>query len=275
MKRLIVAMISAMALAATGSAQAADLPVRAPVLKAAPADPYDPWTGGYFGGNVGYSWGGWRSSNPAGNTLAAVGFGNFGPGLQSRANPSVDGWVAGLQAGYNWHVQPSWVVGLEGDFQWTGQRASNAGNATLLTIPFRDGTLTGVVTSANAWKLDWLSTVRARAGYLFAPQWLVYGTGGVAFGRAQYSNTTVSTLTFTGTGGFTLTGTAANSETRTQTGWTAGGGIENQIARNWSAKIEYIYVDLGSHRFLGTTTSVTDVKLRDNIVRVGVNYQFH
>jgi outer membrane immunogenic protein len=269
-------MISAVALAAMGSAQAADLPVRAPVLKAAPADPYDPWAGGYFGGNVGYSWGGWRSSNPVpGNTLAAVGFGNFGPGLQSRANPDVDGWVAGLQAGWNWHVQPSWVLGLEGDFQWTGQRASNNGNATLLTIPFRDGTLTGAVTSTNAWKLDWLSTVRARAGYLFAPQWLVYGTGGVAFGRAQYSNTAVSTLTFTGTGAFTLTGTAANSETKTQTGWTAGGGIENQIARHWSAKLEYIYVDLGSHRFLSTTTAVTDVKLRDNIVRVGLNYQFH
>jgi len=270
MKRLVFGMISVLALAAIGSAEAA------PVRRAVPvADPYDQWTGGYFGGNVGYSWGGWRSSNPAGNTLAAVGFGNFGPGLQGRANPSVDGWIGGIQGGYNWHIHPSWVVGLEGDFQWTGQRASNGGSATLLTIPFRDGTLTGVVSTANTWKLDWLSTVRARAGYLVAPQWLVYGTGGVAFGRAQYSNTTVSTLTFTGTGGFTLTGTAFNSETRTQTGWTLGGGIESQIARNWSAKLEYIYVDLGSHRFLATTTSVTDVKLRDNIVRVGVNYQFH
>jgi len=180
MKRLVLGMISAVALAAIGAAQAADLPVKAPVLKAAPADPYDPWTGFYFGGNVGYSWGGWNSFNPPANTLAAAGFGNFGPGLRSTANPGLDGWVAGLQGGYNWHIQPNWVLGLEGDFQWTGERASNNGQATLLTIPFRDGTLTGAVATANAWKLDWLATVRARAGYLFAPQWLVYGTGGVA-----------------------------------------------------------------------------------------------
>jgi len=274
MKRLILG-ISAMAFVTVGSAYAADMPVKAPIMKAAPA-PYDPWTGFYAGGNVGYGWGDWDSSNPVpGNTLAAAGFGNFGPGLRRTASPGVDGWVAGLQAGYNWHVHPNWVLGLEGDFQWTGQKASNTGSATLLTIPFLDGTLTGAVATTNSWKLDWLSTVRARAGYLFAPQWLVYGTGGVAFGRANYSNTTISTLTFTGTGAFTLTGTAIGTESKTQTGWTGGGGIEHQIARNWSAKLEYIYVDLGSHRFLNTRAAVTDVKLNDNIVRVGVNYQFH
>jgi outer membrane immunogenic protein len=273
MKHLVVSLISAVTLAAVGSAQAADMPVKAPIMKAAP---FDPWTGFYAGGNIGYSWADWNSSNPVpGNTLAAAGFGNFGPGLQRTAKPGVDGWIGGLQAGYNWHVQPNWVFGLEGDFQWTGQKAWNNGQATLLTIPFLDGTLTGSVATANAWKLDWLSTIRARGGYLFAPQWLAYGTAGVAFGRAQYSNTTQSTLTFTGAAPFTLTGVATGSETKTETGWTAGAGVENQIARNWSAKIEYLYVDLGSHRFLGTRTLVTDVKLRDNIVRIGLNYQFH
>jgi opacity protein-like surface antigen len=148
MKRSLCSMIAVAALAATGAAQAADMPVKAPIFKAAP---YDPWTGFYAGGNVGYSFASWNSSNPVpGNTLASAGLGNFGPGLTSTAKPRVDGWIGGLQAGYNWHVQPSWVVGLEGDFQWTGEKASNTGGATLLAIPFRDGTLTGAVATTNS-----------------------------------------------------------------------------------------------------------------------------
>ena len=271
MRQMLCGIVSVAALAAIGAAQAADMPVKAPIYKAAP---YDPWTGFYAGGNVGYSFASWNSSNPVpGNTLASAGFGNFGPGLTSTAKPGVDGWLGGFQAGYNWHVQPSWVVGLEGDFQWTRERASNAGSATLLAIPFRDGTLTGTVTTT--WKLDWLSTIRARGGYLFAPQWLAYGTAGLAIGRASYANTSVSTLTFTGAGAFTLTGTAMNAETKTEAGWTAGAGVENQFAKNWSAKLEYLYVDLGTHRFLNLTGFDTNIKLRDNLVRVGLNYQFH
>jgi outer membrane immunogenic protein len=66
-----------------------------------------------------------------------------------------------------------------------------------------------------------------------------------------------------------------NAETKTEAGWTAGAGVENQFAKNWSAKLEYLYVDLGTHRFLNLTGFDTNIKLRDNLVRAGLNYQFH
>jgi outer membrane immunogenic protein len=261
------------ALAAASPAKAADMPVKAPIFKAAP---YDPWTGFYVGGNVGYSWGGWNSVNPVpANGLATVGFGNFGPGLGPAAKPNVDGWIGGLQAGYNWHLQPNWVFGLEGDFQWSGERATNTGSAVLLNVPFGDGRLILSDQAVNTWKLDWFSTIRARGGWLFDPQWLLYGTGGLAFGRASYSIANTATVTRAFTGGVSASLSTFGSETRTEVGWTLGAGIEHQLARNWSAKLEYLYVDLGTHRFLSLTGSDTDVKLRDNILRVGLNYQFH
>jgi outer membrane immunogenic protein len=273
MKRFATSLICATMFAAMASAQAADMPIKAPVLKAAP---YDPWTGTYIGGNAGYSWGDWKSTNPVpGNTLAGIGFGNFGPGLTSTAKPNVDGWVAGAQIGHNWHIQPNWVVGLEGDFQWTGEKARNAGSGVLLNIPFGDGRLIISDTSANSWKLDWFSTVRARGGFLVAPTWLWYGTGGLAVGRASYTNTSTLSAAQNFTGGLSASLTTSVGESKTQAGWTLGTGIENQFAKNWSAKLEYLYIDLGSHRFLNLTGFDTNIKLRDNIVRAGLNYQFH
>jgi outer membrane immunogenic protein len=276
MKQVLWGAISALALGAVGPSLAADMPVKAPILKAAPYDPYDPWTGFYVGGNIGYSWAGWSSSNPVpANNLAAGGLGNFGPGLVSTANPNVDGVIGGLQAGYNWHVDRNWVFGLEGDFQWSGERATNNGSAVLLNVPFADGRLIISDSTANTWKLSWLSTIRARGGWLFDPQWLLYGTVGVAFGRASYAITNTLTATRTFTGGVSASVSSFNSEARTEAGWTLGAGIEHQLARHWSAKLEYLYVDLGTHRFVGLTGFDTDVKLRDNIMRVGLNYQFH
>ncbi len=278
MKQFVLGAIAVTVLAAMSSVQAADMPIKAPILKAAP---YDPWTGTYIGGNAGYSWGDWKSTNVPPNFLSTAGFGTFGPGLSSTAKPNVDGWVAGAQLGHNWRVQNNWVVGLEGDFQWTREKARNVGSGVLIDI-IRGDTSRLVVsdTSTNSWKLDWFSTVRARGGYLVAPQWLLYGTGGLAIGRANFSNTNVLTATITGPGAATASSTTALSESKTKAGWTLGTGVENQFAKNWSAKLEYLYVDLGSHTFLsglGTGISALDtrVKLRDNIVRAGLNYQFH
>jgi len=57
------------------------------------------WTGFYLGGNVGYSWGDWNRAGLAGGT--------------GISKPSVDGWLLGIQGGYNWQISPIWVVGLE------------------------------------------------------------------------------------------------------------------------------------------------------------------
>ena len=97
----------------------------------------------------------------------------------------------------------------------------------------------------------WFGTLRGRVGYA-VNNVLVYATGGLAFGelRAQ---------------------TPFGSESHTNTGWTLGAGAEVGIYQNWTAKIEYLYVDLSGSRF--TTTGQTN-DYNFGMIRLGVNYHF-
>ena len=99
---------------------------------------------------------------------------------------------------------------------------------------------------AQAWgqalsdKLEWFGTFRGRGGVLVTPSVLLYVTGGLAYGSLQ---------TEVGLSGFTASGipvTAVASRSSDKFGWTVGGGIESMFYNNWSAKIEYLYMDLGS-----------------------------
>lgn len=103
------------------------------------------------------------------------------------------------------------------------------------------------------WKFSnpWFGTVRGRAGYAFANV-LFYGTAGLAFGGLRGE-------------------TFGLSESRTSLGWTAGVGAEFGFAPNWSAKVEYLYVDLSNSRF-----SITGVPngYEFGLLRLGVNYHF-
>src|SRR5690348_6790762 len=113
-----------------GTASAADLK---PAYKAPPAPPpvVDMWTGFYVGANGGYSWGPWDSTS-----IAPI----FPGGTGFTASPNVNGWVGGIQAGYNWRINNTWLVGFEADVQATGQRdtattsTSFAVGATTVTI---------------------------------------------------------------------------------------------------------------------------------------------
>lgn len=139
MKRLGFLAATLFALSLPLSANAADLPVRGPVYKAAPAPaPVFNWTGFYIGGHIGY------------------GFGDF------LAN-DIDGFVGGLQVGYNWHFAPNVVFGIEGDFT-----ASDV-NGIAFGFPYH---------------IDYLATIRGRVGYTW-DRTMLYGTGGVAFTRAS------------------------------------------------------------------------------------------
>ena len=103
------------------------------------------------------------------------------------------------------------------------------------------------------WKFSnpWFGTLRGRAGYAFSNV-LFYGTAGLAFGelRAQ-------------TFGWT--------ESHTSAGWTIGAGAEVGFAPNWSAKVEYLYIDLSTSQFAITGVSNG---YSASVVRAGVNYHF-
>ena len=103
------------------------------------------------------------------------------------------------------------------------------------------------------WKFSnpWFGTLRGRAGYALNNV-LFYGTGGLAFGELRAT-------------------TFGLSESNTNLGWTLGVGAEMGFAPNWSAKIEYLYVDLNNSNFVITGASNG---YRFGLVRAGVNYHF-
>lgn len=115
---------------------------------------------------------------------------------------------------------------------------------------------------------------------LIDPQTLLYATGGLAVGEFTFSNSFSSTSQlFLGTTSTTpfgpaLTTSSAFSTDMTRVGAVIGAGIERKLSPNWSVKAEYLYLDFGSAAFLSGTGVDTNVRLRDNIFRLGINYKF-
>jgi len=156
-------------------------------------------------------------------------------GALSNSGAKPSGIAGGAQGGYNWQFGPI-VLGGEADLQF-----SNASD-TFANYKFSN---------------PWFGTVRGRAGYAFN-NILFYGTAGLAFGELRG-------LTFGGI-----------SDSHTNAGWTAGVGAEFGfgqfgLAQHWSAKIEYLYVDLSDSQFVITGTQNG---YRFGLVRAGVNYHF-
>ncbi|WP_262048373.1 outer membrane protein [Bradyrhizobium sp. Bra78] len=275
-------------------ALAADLAVPHIHTKAPPVavDPGYNWSGFYAGLNVGYGWG--RSATNAdfidsrGGTLLSSGAGKF----------DLNGVIGGGQIGYNWQRE-MFVVGLEADFQGGGQKGSLDALCAGAPAGLQDGVCTPGHRGDNtfdpalpvafnlAQKLDWFGTVRGRLGVAVAPRVLFYGTGGLAYGRVSTSGS-VSAINvggFPGADGGTFTPVSASfSNSTTRLGWSAGAGIEGAFADNWSARLEYLHVDLGtvSGSFATPVIALSGAPLvvgyrshvTDNILRFGVNYRF-
>jgi len=155
----------------------------------------------------------------------------------------IQGAMVGGTLGYNLQTG-NFVFGIEGDFDWSNIKGS---------------TTTAVCAGGNCeTKNTWFGTARGRIGYAF-DRILPYITGGAAFGNEKLS-------------------TAASAVgTSTRVGWTVGGGVEFALTGAWSAKIEYLYADLGK----ATCDSACngggvpfDATFKTNIVRAGINYRF-
>jgi outer membrane immunogenic protein len=227
------------------SAQAADMAVKAPYLKAPVAMVYD-WTGFYVGVNAGVGIGRdyTRLAIPAGPSFEA-----------SYLNPQ--GGMGGGQIGYNWQVPNSFfgalVFGVEADIQGTGLRD----NYTCLL-----SCTVGVNARFNQ-KLDWFGTVRGRVGIATGPV-LTYVTAGWAYGNVK------TTLTET------IGTTAAFATSQNRGGWTWGSGIEASLGGNWTGKIEYLWFTLGDRIDAFTLNGVPQAlstDIREQMFRVGLNYR--
>jgi outer membrane immunogenic protein len=155
------------------------------------------------------------------------------------ASTNLNGVIGGGQIGYNWQMN-NLVVGLETDFQGSGQKASASGVGFSVTERVR-----------------YFGTVRGRIGYAW-DRTLLYATGGYAY---------------TNVGGDLTVGAVTASTNTTKSGYTVGAGLEYAFAGPWSAKIEYLYVDSGTTSL--TLAGITsDVRIKNNIARVGINYRF-
>jgi outer membrane immunogenic protein len=268
MHRLVVASLAAAGLSVgiSAAASAADLPRPAPApvyTKAPVAAPFS-WTGCYVGGNAGYASGKSQTSytqggayiggNPPGDIAFADALGS--------STINTNGFTGGGQIGCNWQTS-SFVFGIEGDANYLHLRGSSAATGVLPTLGSQ-------VSSSASVSTDYLFTFRPRVG-VAVDRALFYVTGGLAAGNEKFNETFFHFASGTSESG---------SVSSTKAGWTAGGGIEYAFTNKWSAKVEYLYVDLGSVNFASansgfpTFTAKNSANLKENIGRLGLNYKF-
>ena len=271
-------------------AMAADM---APFYRAPPPVAIVSWTGPYVGATLGGDWTGSNVTEAVGATFCnpAVAGCTAGPAASSALAAAVPGTfstsrsgaIAGGEFGYNWQLGPA-VLGFEADISGStlagGARVSGASG-----IAGFPADTVAVLGTANA-KVDYLGTVRARAGYLVIPPLLTYLTVGLAYGGASSNTTLAESVDGPCTcGAFPA---VHGSTSAARLGWTAGGGVEYMLAPHWTVKAEYLYYYLGSVTyapspivqttdagvpFFGATTA-THVAFTGNIARAGVNFGF-
>jgi outer membrane immunogenic protein len=228
------------------------------------------WAGFYVGGNAGYGF-----SSRTDTTITAL---DAGAALRNifitpLLSDSRSGSIYGLQFGINAEWR-NLIYGVELDMNHALIEGSESGPPIIVGAgPAYD------VTSTET-KLDWFGTARLRAGFAPISQSFVYATGGLAFGQVTFSPSIIAH----NNGACTLTANicATPSEAKWKTGWALGAGWELAFDEKWSAKLEYLYYDLGRistpllplHNGTKGITWDDATKVTGNIVRVGLNYRF-
>jgi outer membrane immunogenic protein len=281
--------IAALALAlSAGAASAADLPSRKGPPMMPPPPPPPLWTGFYAGLNAGGTFGGSNSVTTSAAPLFFSPTWNTELAASSALASNVlgggkSGFIGGGQIGYNWQFSNVFVAGVEADIQGiAGANGSTSAFGAAVPAAFPAETIVSITSVSR--KLDYLGTVRGRLGYLITPTLLAYGTGGLAYGGANlnvsiFQNNLPFGPPFASVGSF--------SDTRV--GWTAGGGLEWLFWPNWSAKVEYLYYDLGNvtvalnplaNVAVGgfvrhVSTPIATTRFDGHVVRAGLNYHFH
>ena len=244
MRTRFLTLVAAVGLGAalTQSASAADLSM--PPIYRGPPPAYFTWTGWYVGLNGG---GGWGQTNHTATVNAA----GLPPVTTNNFNTS--GWLGGGTIGYNYQMG-QWLVGAEADLDWSNIRGTFNGTVPVAGV--------GAAAFSLSSQLNWLDTTRVRVGWVWDHA-LFYGTAGAAVGGV-----TATAAASAAAGGLGAAVTAADTQTRF--GWTAGAGVEYAFNNYLSAKVEYMYVNLGTQ----TQINVDSVKFNTNIVRAGVNLHF-
>jgi outer membrane immunogenic protein len=282
-----------------GSALADEMPYYRKAAAAVAPVPYS-WTGFYGGLNIGYGFGGedpiqGEQTHYANlNSLASQGTAYGGPAWNMRGD--LNGVLGGGQFGYNLQSSPWLVLGVETDIQGSGLSSSKTSSVSTAVqlFPQPAGGWPGwpeTGTAHTSQHVDWFGTLRGRIGITpFSPGVLLYGTGGLAYGGVSESFDYTGVFPAVPTWGFLgarASGTASASGVKV--GWTAGAGVEwvPTYFPKWTAKVEYLYTDLGSTTLQlhgtgfgndGSSGRVIDalnnVGTSWHTVRIGLNYHY-
>jgi outer membrane immunogenic protein len=289
---------SAFAMLGSAHALAADLEPRTYTKAPVMAEVAYNWSGFYAGVNAGWVGGGSGGSNNGAVSSASTADPPNAAAMAAGATSSFrgsGGFIGGGQFGYNYQFSRLFVAGFEADIQGLSRSNRNSSSSSLLAGD-SEGSVVGFATNtANTLDPSYVGTFRGRLGVTVVPSVLLYVTGGLAYGGVK-SNTAISQSGINATNEglpFTIT-PASGSFSGMRTGYAAGAGAEWMFASHWSAKLEYLYYDLGSVTYStgslassafgptnftgsgnGVVNTSTTVHLNNNIVRAGVNYHFN
>jgi len=249
--RAIVVASTACLMMTPAALWAADMPLKAPPAPVATPS----WTGFYVGVVAGYG-----AARMATNFVFA-GIPGL-PGTPAEVSPNGGGGLAGAEAGYNYQIGSA-VLGVEADIDY----ARLTGHATSVSP-------SGFFMAPTEQHINSFGTVRARAGFLATASLLLYATGGVAVGQVGMTTSFVPTGVLGGNCINSSCGAGAVSATKT--GATVGGGLEYALSNRVSAKIEYLFLDLGrTTTTFPLTFSISQMAANSiyeaHIVRAGLN----
>jgi outer membrane immunogenic protein len=237
----------------------------APAIPAAAQDLGTPWAGWYVGANVGANWGDskQRARVTQGNGAIVIPPADVNLINQTQGGGSnKTGFTGGIEGGYN-YLMGSWLLGLETDFVALDNNQRTTRNFVSTISP-------ATYQLNQRAKTSWMWSLRPRIGYVVGP-WLFYGTGGIATSHIKssfdFSDNRIPQNIIT------------SSDSKTKTGWIAGLGAGYAFAPRWSVKGEWLYADFGSisttlaspNGFVGATS---EAKVKTNLIRMGVDYQF-
>jgi high affinity Mn2+ porin len=230
------------------------MPVKAPPPSAPSA--YD-WTGFYLGGHLGYAGGSSRwsaTSTGAPTTTGTLDFFNSFDAFNGSGS-----YFEGFQAGYNTMLPSRLLLGVEADVSFP----STVGGAATVASP-----VAGLASYSE--QVEYSGMLRARIGY--APNfgtghWLFYATGGLAWSYDQFTRTQIA-------GGVAPAGTVENLFAVSRVGGAAGAGVEYALPGNWTARLEYLFIDYGNRSVtfpIGAQRFGSDLTLSE--LRLGLNYK--
>jgi outer membrane immunogenic protein len=229
-----------------GAAQAADMPLKAPP-RAAPI--YSDWNGFYIFGFGGYSWGKIRPDDID---------------LDPFHNPKPKGGVFGFGGGYNYQYG-AWVGGVEVDYGFSDEK-DNQRITGCDDIVVRAKVNCSFSVGLNS-KIDALGSARLRAGYLWTPNLLAFGTAGLAWGRARLSVDVCDR---------SVCENVLDSRTNLF-GWVAGGGLEWRVPGFEHVRIrgEYLHYDFGHQSFAFQPILTINNKVTDDVARGALIWSFN